>query len=82
MAWLSRNELAAGISQERRLRWPITRVMDLRKSGLRSQGMKSSTLRRAAGGMQQAGEHLEGGGLAGAIRAEETHDFAGLDRKS
>ena len=31
----------------------------------------------AAGGMQQPGEHLEGGGLAGAIRAQETHHLAG-----
>ena len=29
-----------------------------------------------AGGVQQTGEHLEGGGLAGAIRTQETHHLA------
>ena len=29
--------------------------------------------------MDQAGEHLEGGGLAGAIGAQESHHFTGLD---
>ena len=31
--------------------------------------------------MQQSGEHLEGGGFSGTVRAEETDYFAGLDRK-
>src|SRR5580765_3020969 len=33
----------------------------------------------ALGGGEKAGEHLHGGRLAGAIRAEETEDLAALD---
>ena len=79
MAWLSRNESAAGISQERRLRWPITRVMDLQKVVLALPGGKTQDAGLATGGMQQTGEHLERGGFAGAVRAEKTDDLAGLD---
>lgn len=32
--------------------------------------------------MDQAGEHVEGGGLAGAIGPRESHHFTGLDLKS
>ena len=35
--------------------------------------------RRARGGRQQRGEHQDGGGLAGAVGAEEAVDLAGLD---
>ena len=31
---------------------------------------------RAAGGAQQCGQHLDGGGFAGAVRAEEGEDLA------
>ena len=33
----------------------------------------------AAGGREQAGEHLDGGGFAGAVGAEEAEELAGLD---
>ena len=33
----------------------------------------------AGGGRQQAGEHLDGGGLAGAVGPQEAEDLAGLD---
>ena len=36
---------------------------------------------RAAARMDQAAEHLEGGGLASAVGAEEPHHLAGLDRE-
>ena len=35
--------------------------------------------RFAAGGIEQAGEHLERGGFARAVRAEEADEFAGFD---
>jgi hypothetical protein len=35
--------------------------------------------RVAIGGIQQAGEHLECGGFARAVRAEKADEFAGLD---
>ena len=38
--------------------------------------------RRAARGVEQPGEHLQGGGLARAVRAEEADQFAFLDRRS
>ena len=34
---------------------------------------------RAAGRVDEAGEHLEGGGLAGPVRPEERDHFAGFD---
>ena len=37
---------------------------------------------RAAGGMEQAGEHLERGGLAGAVGPEEADELPFLDRKA
>ena len=36
--------------------------------------------RFAAGGRQQRREHAQGGGLAGAVGAEEAEDFAGVRR--
>ncbi len=49
---------------------------------MRSQGVKPSTRALARGGVEQAGEHLQRGGLAGAVRAEKADDLAGLDRKA
>src|SRR3954452_15432408 len=37
---------------------------------------------RAAGGPVQADDHAHGGGLAGAVRAEEAGDLAGPDREA
>ena len=34
---------------------------------------------RAAGGVEQAGQHFQGGGLARAVGAEKADQFAGLD---
>ena len=36
---------------------------------------------RAAGGLQAAGQDVEAGRLAGAVRAHDAVQFAGLDRK-
>ncbi len=37
---------------------------------------------RAGRWLQQAGQHLDGGGLAGAVGAEEAVDFAGRNRQA
>ena len=39
-------------------------------------------LGRAFGGRQEAGQHLHGGGLAAAVRAEEAEDLAAPDAKA
>ena len=39
-------------------------------------------LQLAAAGVDQAGEHLQGGGLTGAIGAQEANDLPRLDREA
>lgn len=41
-------------------------------------GNEAENRRRAARGMQDASEHFDRGGLAGAIRTDERHDLAGV----
>src|SRR5512146_520821 len=41
--------------------------------------VKPVKLNCAAGGMQQRGEHLDGGGLSGSIRTEKGKDLTGSD---
>jgi hypothetical protein len=38
-------------------------------------------LQLPAAGMEQPAQHLEGGGFAGAVRAQKTHHLARLDRE-
>ena len=42
-------------------------------------GNMAGNLQPPAAGMEQPTQHLEGGGLAGAVGAEKTHHLAGLD---
>src|SRR2546428_13376325 len=42
-------------------------------------GIEPVELERAARGPQQGREHLDGGGLPGAVRTEEREDLAGSD---
>ena len=44
-------------------------------------GIEAIQLNFPAGGIQQGGQHLDGGGLAGAIGAEKGEDFSRLDGK-
>ena len=44
-------------------------------------GVKTEDLNRARGGGEQAGEHLDGGGLACAVGTEEAEELAGGDRE-
>ena len=57
----------------------MTRAKRRRKASARSQGTKPSTLGRAGGRVDQAGEHLERGRLARAVGAEEGDHLARLD---
>ena len=50
--------------------------------GLAALGDVACHLGAAATGMDQATEHLQGGGLAGAVGAEEAHHLAGLNRET
>ena len=42
-------------------------------------GVEAEDLDAAGGGGEQAGEHLDGGGFAGAVGAEEAEELAGRD---
>ena len=50
-------------------------------ASLRSHGTKPRTLAVPAGRVQQAGEHLQGGGFPGAVRAEKPDEIALGDLK-
>ena len=58
---------------------PITSVMRSRKSSSRRRGSKPSTRTVPARRVEQAREHLQRRGLAGAVRAEEADALAGVD---
>ena len=48
----------------------------LARGGLMGGGVETVELHVAAGGRQQRGEHLDGGGFAGAVGAQEGEDLA------
>ena len=53
-----------------------------RKASARSQGMKSRDLRRAARGIDQTGEHFQGGRFSRAVGSEKRDHFPGFDRET
>ena len=48
----------------------------LARGGLMGDGIEAVELHAAAGRRQQRGEHLDGGGFAGAVGAEKREDLA------
>ena len=61
------------------LRLPITRVIRRRNARSRRDGHVAQHRALARGRVQQARQHLQGGGLAGAVGAEEADHLARLD---